>query len=214
MDKFRAVVFGIFLSLFGLSFVNAPFLKHQYLQHCITVLSLIVYLYYDNKKRFSRKSFLLFMSFMALHVLAARYVYSYVPYDDWSQTLFGFRINDAFHFTRNHFDRFVHFCYGLLIFYPSAEVFRKFSGLSRKMSLLVAVLFILGSSALYEIAEWMVAITLDPSDAEAYNGQQGDMFDAPKDMAMATLGMIVSLAIILINGKYLHSVERNPVGKI
>lgn len=193
MDKFRVTVFACFLILFGLSFINAPFLQHQFLQHFSTVVALFTYIYFDNKRKFSRKSFILFMIFMSLHVLAARYVYSYVPYDEWTESLFGFSVTKTFHFTRNHFDRFVHFCFGLLLTYPAAEVFRKFTSATRKFSLVSGVMFILAISALYEIGEWMVAVGLSPADAEAYNGQQGDMFDAPKDMAMAFLGSMVLL---------------------
>lgn len=34
-------------------------------------------------------------------------------------------------------------------------------------------------------------MTMSGKDAEAYNGQQGDMWDAHKDMLMATLGSAV-----------------------
>jgi len=44
------------------------------------------------------------------------------------------------------------------------------------------------TSVIYEWLEWLVAISLSPQDAEAYNGQQGDMWDAHKDMLLATLG--------------------------
>jgi len=197
-DRFRIVIFGCFLALLGVSLINAPFPEHQFLQHFSTFVALVTFVYFDNKKTFSRKSFLLFMIFMSLHVLAARYIYSYVPYDEWTEKLFGFSITTTFHFTRNHFDRLVHFCFGLLITYPATEVFRKFTTSSKRFSLLSGVMFILAISALYEIGEWMVAVTLSPSDAEAYNGQQGDMFDAPKDMAMAFCGSVVFLIAVWV----------------
>jgi putative membrane protein len=198
IDRFPVIVFGCFLAVLGASFIDAPFLEHQFLQHFSTVVGLCTFIYFDRKKTFSRKSFVMFMAFLSLHVLAARYVYSYVPYDQWTEKLFGFSITNTFHFTRNHFDRLVHFCFGLLITYPATEVFRKFTTSSKRFSLLSGVMFILAISALYEIGEWCVAIGLSPTDAEAYNGQQGDMFDAPKDMAMAFCGSVLFLLFVWI----------------
>ena len=52
-------------------------------------------------------------------------------------------------------------------------------------------LAVLAIGALYEIFEWMLTLGLSPEAAEQYNGQQGDMFDAPKDMALALLGALI-----------------------
>ncbi|MGI5502120.1 DUF2238 domain-containing protein [Lentzea sp. CA-135723] len=40
--------------------------------------------------------------------------------------------------------------------------------------------------------EWAIAMTLAPDLAEAYNGQQGDMWDAHADMALAAVGALVT----------------------
>ena len=52
---------------------------------------------------------------------------------------------------------------------------------------------VLAIGALYEIFEWLLTIGMNAEAADQYNGQQGDMFDAPKDMAMALLGSLVPL---------------------
>ena len=46
------------------------------------------------------------------------------------------------------------------------------------------------SSLWYEWFELAVAMTMSGKDTEAYNGQQGDMWDAHKDILMATLGSL------------------------
>lgn len=56
------------------------------------------------------------------------------------------------------------------------------------------LLAVLSIGALYEMFEWTLTIGLSPEAADRYNGQQGDMFDAPKDMALALLGSLVPLA--------------------
>lgn len=48
-------------------------------------------------------------------------------------------------------------------------------------------------SALYEIFEWGLTFALSPEDAGAYNGEQGDAWDAQKDMALALAGAAVGL---------------------
>ena len=50
-------------------------------------------------------------------------------------------------------------------------------------------------SRVYEWLEWGIARAQSPEAAEAYNGQQGDIWDAQKDMALAALGAIVVLAV-------------------
>lgn len=47
-------------------------------------------------------------------------------------------------------------------------------------------------SMIYELFEWSLTIIMSPQSAENYNGQQGDMWDAQKDMALALLGSIIS----------------------
>lgn len=54
----------------------------------------------------------------------------------------------------------------------------------------------LAASAVYEIAEWAVAMTFAPDWAEAYNGQQDDAWDAQRDMALAWVGAIVGVVLI------------------
>ena len=49
----------------------------------------------------------------------------------------------------------------------------------------MAWLMIQTGSMIYELFEWLLTIVMTPDAADNYNGQQGDMWDAQKDMAMA-----------------------------
>ena len=60
----------------------------------------------------------------------------------------------------------------------------------------LAICVVLAASAVYEIGEWATAMTFAPDWAEAYNGQQGDMWDAQKDMALAAVGSILGTGIV------------------
>jgi len=55
---------------------------------------------------------------------------------------------------------------------------------------------VMAGSCLYEIFEWLLTVFLAGQDADAYNGQQGDLWDSQKDMACACVGAIVAAAII------------------
>ena len=69
----------------------------------------------------SRVSYTLLFVFLVLHEIGAHYTYAEVPYDKWFDSVFGFSLNAALGFERNHFDRAIHFFYGLLLAYPIRE---------------------------------------------------------------------------------------------
>lgn len=121
-------------------------------------------------------------AFVLLHLFAARWSYSFVPYDTWLPALAS---------ERNHFDRLVHFAFGALAMAPMVEAGVRYWRLSPRMALAFALLFVLAVGGLYEIFEWSLTLALAPEDAGAYNGEQGDMFDAQKDMALAGLGAVL-----------------------
>lgn len=41
----------------------------------------------------SSRSYALASIFLLIHIIGARYLYSYVPYDDWTEQLFGISLN-------------------------------------------------------------------------------------------------------------------------
>lgn len=126
-------------------------------------------------------------AFVLLHLFAARWSYSFVPYD---------ALVPALATERNHFDRLVHLAFGALAMAPVVEAGVRYWGLTQRMALVLAVLFVLAVGGLYEIFEWSLTLALAPEDAGAYNGEQGDMFDAQKDMALAGLGGLIALPFV------------------
>ena len=131
-------------------------------------------------------------AFILLHLFAARWSYSFVPYHDWLGALFG-GFDDGASFHRNMFDRLVHFLFGALTMVPAAEIARRYGGMGRIGAMVFALLFVLAVGGFYEIFEWLLAVAMSPAHAEAYNGQQGDMFDSQKDMACAAVGALLML---------------------
>lgn len=136
------------------------------------------------------------MAFLVLHTIGGRYTYTNMPYDAWFYAAFGETLSSVFGWERNHYDRLVHFSFGLLFVAPVAEGLIKYASVSKRLALYLAIEFVMGVSAIYEVVEWGLSVVLSPDNVEAYNGQQGDFWDAQKDMGLAFLGSLVAACTI------------------
>ena len=137
--------------------------------------------------QFSNPSYTLFTIFVSLHLMGAHYTYAETPFGFWLQEIFGFE--------RNHYDRIVHFCFGLLIAYPFREILIRLSGLKISWSYFVAINVVLAFSAIYEVIEGITAMVVSPELGSAYLGTQGDEWDAQKDAFMAFSGAVVAMLV-------------------
>lgn len=198
MSRLQNALLGVLAALAVASCVEAPFPGQMYLQHLPTVAAIVALGSLPRRYRISEAAFACLVAFLALHVLGARYIYSYVPYDDWSRAVLGFSLSDRFHWQRNHFDRSVHFFFGLLWVYPGWEIAHRHFRVPERFARYLAVEFVMAFSMLYELFEWSLAMVLSPQDAGAYNGQQGDIWDAQKDMSFALAGALLATAGILL----------------
>lgn len=143
---------------------------------------------------FSSLSYLLFTVFMSLHLVGAHYTYAEVP--------FGFWLQDALGMTRNHYDRIVHFSFGLLIAYPFRELLLRAAGVVHSWSYLLAVCIVLAFSGFYEVIEGIVAMIVDPELGMAYLGTQGDVWDAQKDTFLAFCGSVIAMLITWLSCRH------------
>jgi putative membrane protein len=142
----------------------------------------------------SRISLTMIFAFLCLHQVGAHYTYAKVPYDAWSVALTGGSLDAALGWERNHFDRFAHFLYGLLLAYPVREVFLRVADARGFWGYFLPLDFVLASSALFELFEWGAAELFGGDLGVAYLGTQGDVWDAHKDMALAALGALIAMA--------------------
>lgn len=187
--------------------VRAPWPSDLVMHHSMTIVGLLALLWANVRQRWSTPALLLILAFLSLHSLGARWSYSYVPYDRWAALLSGHTLSELMDWQRNHWDRLVHLSYGLLLTYPLYERLR--ARFSVRASRWLAVELIASSSMIYELIEWGAAVVLDPARAEAYNGQQGDMFDAQKDMALALSGALVTALLLTVHDRKQPAVGRN-----
>jgi putative membrane protein len=151
----------------------------------------------------SNLSYALIALHLALHTIGAHYTYEFVPYDDWSRALTGRSLNAALGWQRNHFDRLVHFGFGLLLVYPARELFLRIAGARGIWGYYLPIDVVMSFSMLYELVEWAVAEVFGGELGQAYLGTQGDQWDAHKDMALATCGAVLSMLVVaLVNWRY------------
>jgi putative membrane protein len=159
----------------------------QGLHSILTIAAAIGLWTFVRKYGMDDSDFFLIALFFAVHCLATRWLYSNVPYEDWLQSSIGL----SPHWERNHFDRLVHFLYGFCLTPAlTAHAARRY-GLNPTRSFQFAIAAIMLTSLWYEWFEWLVAITLGAETAETYNGQQGDIWDAHKDILLATVGSLL-----------------------
>lgn len=144
---------------------------------------------------FSRISVTLIFLFLCLHEVGAHYTYSHVPYDEWIRSLTGTSLNEAMGWERNHFDRLVHFSYGLLLAYPIREVFMRVANVRGFWSYFLPLDLTMSTSMIFELFEWAAAEFFGGDLGMAYLGMQGDIWDAQKDMALASLGALIAMLI-------------------
>ena len=143
----------------------------------------------------SRVSYTTLFVFFCLHTIGAHYTYSEVPYDQAAQALFGFSIDQLFGWERNNFDRVVHFSYGLLLAYPIREVFLRIVAVRGFWGYFLPLDLTMSTSMLYELIEWGAAAGFGGDLGTAFLGSQGDVWDAQKDMALASLGGVITMAV-------------------
>ena len=186
----RITLLGL-LALVGLVNIDQPYPALAPLHHIPTLALIFSAPWWLRRWPLSDGALFCLVGFFALHSIAARWTYSYVPYDAWAQAVSGGTIGELFGWSRNHFDRLVHLAFGALLLPPVAEWMRPVLA-TRKLRLIAAIILLLAASAAYELFEWLLTLFMAPGAAEAYNGQQGDMWDAHKDMALALGGSLVA----------------------
>lgn len=143
--------------------------------------------------RLSNTAYTLLWLFFLLHEVGAHYTYSEVPYDRWFRSLTGSSLNEALGLGRNHFDRLVHFLYGLLVTPAAIQLLDARAPQKGVWRWLVPFLFMVSHATIYEMVEWAAATAFGGDLGQAYLGTQGDAWDAQKDSAMAALGALIAV---------------------
>lgn len=172
--------------LWVITAINPLYPRDWFLENLLVFIYAILLSVTYRRFAFSNLSYALFAVFLSLHMMGAHYTYAETPFGFWMQEWFGFE--------RNHYDRLVHFSYGLLCTYPLREVLLRSSGIKISWSYFLSVTLVLAFSSFYEVIEAIVAMIVSPELGSAYLGTQGDEWDAQKDTLMAFVGAVIAMA--------------------
>lgn len=200
-DKAASARFGlVLLAVFALATLVlgiAPRYRQDWLLENVIVLIAVPLLVFGWRRLpFSRGAYLALFGFLLLHEIGAHYTYSEVPYDEAFTRLTGYSLNALLGLHRNHFDRAVHFLYGVLVTPMAVELFAHRAPPRGVWRWILPVSFVMSHSVLYELVEWLAALRFGGDLGTAYLGTQGDPWDAQQDMALAALGSILSMAVL------------------
>lgn len=181
---------AVFVAVWVNSFIGTTDRSNWMLENLLVFLFLGFLMLTSRKYQFSDLSFLLVCIYMCLHVYGSKYTYAENP--------LGFWLQDQFNWSRNHYDRIVHFSFGFLLAYPMREMFLKWLKFPRWVSWMLPIEITMSISAMYELVEWAVADVFFPAQGDAYLGTQGDIWDAQKDIFLAFLGAVVATTIVTL----------------
>lgn len=181
---------GVFFICWTVTFINTTDRTNWITENVLTAVFLIGMTISYQRFKFSDLSYTLIFLYLLLHIYGAEYTYSENP--------FGYWLKDTLGLARNHYDRIVHFSFGLLLTYPMRDYFRNWFGWPIWVCWVLPVEITMSFSGIYEIIEWLVADVFFPHEGTAYLGTQGDVWDAQKDMALAFIGAVAAMVISFI----------------
>lgn len=202
------------LAAFGLWFIAwALQPKHPstfFLEHILTFLLMIFLVWNHFRFRLSNLSYTFIFVFLCLHVLGGHYSYSEVPYEQWISgigSLFGrpdLSLDRFCGFERNMFDRLVHFSFGLLFAYPVREIFVRLAKVRGFWGYYLPLDVMMAFSMIYELIEWGAAVYFGGELGQSFLGTQGDVWDAHKDMALASTGALITMTVTALVNRRLQ----------
>jgi len=183
-----------------------PYDRKDWALENVLVLAFAIFLVLTYRRlTLSRISYTLIFIFLLIHEIGAHYTYAKVPYDEWFMSLFGTSLNELLGWERNNFDRVVHFSYGLLLAYPIREIYFRVADAEGFWGYFLPLDITMSTSMLFELFEWLAAEIFGGELGAAYLGSQGDIWDAHKDMGLASLGALIAMLITIGLNHYLQN---------
>ena len=185
------------------------------LENVLVLVAAIVFWVIRKRFVFSRLSYTLIFIFLCLHEIGSHYTYAKVPYDEWFRALTGRTFNELIGWERNNYDRVLHFLYGFLFAYPIREIFLRVANVRGFWGYFLPLDLTMSSSMLYELIEWLAVGVFGGELGMAYLGTQGDIWDAHKDMALASLGALLAMSITAaVNVKWQRDFSREWIDSL
>ena len=189
MTKIRKNLYPLWIIIFSgfliWSGINPKDLFTWFLEVSPAIIGALVLALTYKSFKLTPLLYILILIHCIILMIGGHYTYAEVPLFDNMKELFGF--------SRNNYDKVGHFAQGFVPALITREkILRKNVINGTAWQILFIVSFSLAFSAIYEIFEWWVAIATG-TQAEAFLGTQGYIWDTQSDMGFALLGAIVGL---------------------
>ncbi len=215
--RYVSILLALFAVVFAILAIGPTDRQDWALENTLAII-LVGYLLLTYRSfPLSRISYTLIFVFLCLHEIGAHYTYAEVPYDAFFKSIFGTTFNELMGWQRNHFDRLVHFSYGLLLSYPIREIFHRVVNVKGFWGYFLPLDVTMSTSMIFELFEWGAVMIVGGELGMAYLGTQGDVWDAHKDMGLATCGAIITMTVTALINYYIQrdfAVEWNQSFKV
>jgi putative membrane protein len=198
VGRYLAILTALFAVLWVVLAIRPIYRQDWALENALVVVAVLFVGFTYRRAPLSKFSYSLIFVFLCLHEVGAHYTYAEVPYDRWFRALTGSTFNELVGWQRNNFDRVIHFSYGLLLAYPVRELVVPLAGVRGFWSYFLPLDLTMSSSTLFELIEWGAAEVFGGDLGAAYLGTQGDIWDAHKDMLLASSGALVAMGLAVL----------------
>ncbi len=194
-DYYPAILLGVFIVFWIWLAVN-PHYRSIWLDENILSIALVILLIMTYKKfRFSSFSYTLLFFFLILHTIGSYYTYAEMPLFD--------AIKETFGFSRNHYDRMVHFLFGIVFYFPIYEFMDKKLKIKIGWKYFLPFMLIIALKSVYEVIEVGYHLVRESKLVENnFLGMQGDIFDAQKDLFLGMVGAGISWFGLWLKGRF------------
>jgi putative membrane protein len=184
----RRHFFVSLLVIFAVVFVWSAINPRDYFVWFLEVLPAVIALpiLFITYRKFPLSSlvYILILIHAIILLVGGHYTYAEVSAFNW--------LRDTFDLNRNYYDRLGHFAQGFVPAMIAREILMRKSIVKSSQWLFFIVCCIcLSISAFYEMIEWWVAV-VSGTNADAFLGTQGDVWDTQWDMFIALMGAILA----------------------
>ena len=190
-NKYPLFCLGVYIIAFVIGAIKPWYFHDWILESFLPILIVLALVFTYRKFRFSNTSYTLILIYLIFHTIGSHYTYLNMPF---TENLFGLE--------RNYYDRFVHFLFGLFMYFPIIELCKQF--LKKKSECyyaIIAISAIVTLGFLFELLEGLVYLFFRNTEViEAYLAAQGRnvLEDSFYDVFVKFIGSLISAGFAYI----------------
>lgn len=184
MPKSHKLLYALYALIWIIMAIDPKYPQDWLLENVLVFIFFPFVIWMDKKHNYTLLSIIFLLIFTSLHSLGSHYTYAEMEHFNAITQFFGFE--------RNHFDRLVHFLFGLLTFRMLFEMIMS-GATTVRTAFIFTFTMVVTISTIYEMLEWLAVVILHPELGMAFLGTQGDIWDAHKDTVLAMLGALVNI---------------------